>query len=722
MADDMTVIDASALASFDYTTYLADYFSSTNVGTTRGSSTYYSGTSTEGFGYYSGSEVGFRYTTDPANTAQVLLQGENIAYDGIYNAGHGISGDVDGFTLGYYTADTTYTQDDEAGTRSELTGVVNGLVVSGLDYSTAVGTGTVDSNLVSTLYYALQKANTVVDLDNDGTSGLEYVDQIYTLLSAKAQHFIGSAGDDNYVGTAYGDLIDGGAGADTLAGGAGDDTYIVDDADDVVTENADGGTDTVQTSLNHYQIGDNVENLTLTGSENLFGYGNGLDNVITGNSGANTLYGLAGNDTLNGGAGADTMVGGTGDDVYYLDVYADTLTENADEGTDTIVTAYTHLQIRANIENIIQTGTAGQFSYGNTLNNTMTATPAGGNLYGMEGTDTLIGGVSADVLDGGTDADVMIGGDGNDSYTIDNVGDVVTEASNAGTDTVSTSLDNYVLADNFENLTLLGSDDDDTADADLNGSGNSVANTVIGNDGANRLYGLGGIDKLYGGAGNDVLDGGTGADVLTGGAGNDTYVVDRRSDTIVELNGGGTDTVRTSVSLTLGDYVENLTLTGDAALSANGNALANTLTGNVGDNVLKGLAGADVLSGKAGADSLYGGAGIDTLSGGAGADTFYFAAGDTAAKKASADTITDFKLKQHDMIDLASIDANENKKGNQAFDFIGDHAFSHTAGELRYVEGKSDTYIYGDTDGDGKADFTIHLDGAYHVKDDFFAL
>ncbi|MFN9938313.1 MAG: sodium:calcium exchanger, partial [bacterium] len=101
----------------------------------------------------------------------------------------------------------------------------------------------------------------------------------------------------------------------------------------------------------------------------------------------------------------------------------------------------------------------------------------------------------------------------------------------------------FTLGTHVENLVLTGS-------GAINGTGNGAANALTGNGGANSLYGLGG---------NDTLDGGGGTDVLIGGAGNDTYVTDG-TDTITESSGEGTDTVRASVSFTLGTHVENLVL------------------------------------------------------------------------------------------------------------------------------------------------------------------
>lgn len=149
------------------------------------------------------------------------------------------------------------------------------------------------------------------------------------------------------------------------------------------------------------------------------------------------------------------------------------------------------------------------------------------------------------------------------------------------------------------------------------GSGHDL---VIGNFANNQLYGGAGNDTLRGNGGNDTLVGGRGADLMQGGIGDDLYFVDALQDRVVEAENAGIDTVRSTVSLTLGANLENLVLISDAAQNGTGNGLANVLTGNAHANQLYGLAGYDTLLGGGGNDTLNGGPGNDLLNGGAGRD------------------------------------------------------------------------------------------------------
>jgi Ca2+-binding RTX toxin-like protein len=215
---------------------------------------------------------------------------------------------------------------------------------------------------------------------------------------------------------------------------------------------------------------------------------------------------------------------------------------------------------------------------GTAVANTLNGTAGDDEIYGLGGNDTLNGNAGNDLLDGGSGVDRMAGGAGNDTYVVDNAADAVTEAANAGIDLVRTTRNNYTLTNNVENLTYVG-------DATFTGTGNGLAN------------------RIQGGIGNDVIDGRGGADTMIGGIGNDRYVVDNVGDVVVEQAGEGTDMVTASMSYVLGANVENLTLSGNAAINGTGNAVANIITGNNGANILRGAGGADTLNGGAGNDT-----------------------------------------------------------------------------------------------------------------------
>jgi Ca2+-binding RTX toxin-like protein len=403
---------------------------------------------------------------------------------------------------------------------------------------------------------------------------------------AQSQLLDGGSGNDQLFGSSSSDWIDGGAGADTLSGGGGNDTYTVDDAGDVVVEATGAGDDHVRSTIT-YTLANDLEHLTLLGSAAINGSGNAAANRITGNSAANRLEGLAGNDTLDGGAGADTMVGGLGTDLYRVDDSGDVIIETGND-SDT-VEASLNYTLGARVENLVLIGSA-LSGMGNALNNRLT-----GNALN-------------NTLNGGAGADEMIGGLGDDTYIVDSSGDVVTEATNAGIDTVQSSV-SYTLGSTLENLTLTGS-------LDINGTGNATDNRLIGNGGDN------------------VLNGGTGNDTMEGGAGDDIYIVDVAGDIVTEAPDSGLDSVRTALaSYTLGTNLENLQLfvTQDTvARNGTGNGLANVIVGNNGANQLSGLDGDDQLVGNNGNDTLLGGAGNDLLDGGANDDRMEGGAGDDA--------------------------------------------------------------------------------------------
>ncbi|MDR6759240.1 Ca2+-binding RTX toxin-like protein [Mycoplana sp. BE70] len=324
-------------------------------------------------------------------------------------------------------------------------------------------------------------------------------------------------------------------------------------------------------------------------------------------------------------------------------------------------------------------GTNGRLSgevYGGEGNDEIRGGSDNDRFYGEAGADKLYGGSGNDMLDGGADRDFLYGGAGNDTFVVVNAGDKVIENASEGTDLVLASV-SFTLAANVERLTLTGT-------TKINGTGNNLANVLIGNTADN------------------VLDGKAGADKMQGGKGNDTYVVDNRGDAVVEKADEGIDFIKASVSYTLGANIENLTLTGTGNLSGTGNTLANVMKGSSGNNTLKG---------EAGNDTIYGGVGADKLYGGLGADTFVFTSiADSTVASSGRDTIYDFSRAQKDKIDLKAIDASAKAGGDQAFTFIGKETFHKKAGELRYEIKSGNTFIQGDVNGDGKADFSITLD------------
>ncbi|MEE4450764.1 family 16 glycosylhydrolase [Novosphingobium resinovorum] len=304
-----------------------------------------------------------------------------------------------------------------------------------------------------------------------------------------------------------------------------------------------------------------------------------------------------------------------------------------------------------------------------------------------DGDDVLAGTKGNDTLDGMAGADRMSGGAGNDSYFVDNVGDVVIETSNNGGKDIIYSAVDYVISAFVENMQLLGT-------ANLKGTGNALANIITGNAGDNVLLGLGGNDELIGGAGNDVLDGGTGADKMVGGLGDDVYYVDNVKDVVVELASEGRDTVRSTVNFSLvGKSIETLILEGTANLTATGNEQANTLVGNAGNNVLDGGAGVDIMSGGQGDDVYYVDRADDRVieNPGEGNDTVYSA--------------VSFSLAGSNVENLyLTGTANTNATGSAGDDKLygndGNNSINGAAGADLVAGGKGDDTYYVDDAGD----------------------
>jgi Ca2+-binding RTX toxin-like protein len=316
--------------------------------------------------------------------------------------------------------------------------------------------------------------------------------------------------------------------------------------------------------------------------------GDGIDDLIIGNpyaastGGAYVIFGqqapvpvsepgTGGADTYDGGDLDDTLSGAGGDDVLNGGLGADVL--DGGDGID--------------------------------------------HLYGGVGADDLVGGAGGDLLDGGTGADAMAGGTGDDTYVVDDAGDAVTEVGGEGVDRVRAGV-TYTLGAEVENLQLTGT-------ANINGTGNALANQIDGNSGNNILSGGGGADVIRGAGGLDDLNGDDGNDQLLGGDGND------------ELYGGDSNDI-------LQGGADEDTLYGGAGLdNLDGGTGADVLYGEAGNDQLQGGDGIDLLYGGADNDVLRGGSGADVLAGGTGDDTYFVDdLSDTlteAAGEGTADTV-----------------------------------------------------------------------------------
>jgi Ca2+-binding RTX toxin-like protein len=175
------------------------------------------------------------------------------------------------------------------------------------------------------------------------------------------------------------------------------------------------------------------------------------------------------------------------------------------------------------------------------------------------------------------------------------------------------------------------------------------------------------------------------------------------------------------LTVVLKDVLNENTVGSTTSDTLSGGASTDTLAGGGGNDILDAGAGNDKVDGGVGNDRILGGAGKDLLSGGAGKDVFAFANKDTSSSKATADTITDFSGKAGDKIDLKLIDADVEKKGDQAFSFVGKNAFTK-AGQVRYEKAGKDTYVYINTDSDKTAEGVIKVKGALDMQKSWFVL
>jgi Ca2+-binding RTX toxin-like protein len=295
-------------------------------------------------------------------------------------------------------------------------GAGNDSLIGGTGNDTLAGGKGNDSYVVDTPFDVIieqlgEGTDTVTFIAYTGTYVLS--DNLENLMlgdTTASIHGIGNNLNNTITGNSASNIIDGGTGTDTLIGGAGNDFYFVDNVNDVIIEvppispTSAPEIETVFSSIT-YTLGDNLENLNLTGTANLNGTGNNLKNNITGNAGKNILNGGGGNDILDGGAGADTLIGGTGSDTYIVDNVGDKVQEKVNQGIDTVVSFVNYtLPANVEVENLTLGGIDNLKGYGNNLNNSIYGNSGNNVLYGGGGDDLLFGGAGADQFNYNTKA------------------------------------------------------------------------------------------------------------------------------------------------------------------------------------------------------------------------------------------------------------------------------------------------------------------------------
>ncbi len=447
-------------------------------------------------------------------------------------------------------------------------------------------------------------------------------------------------------------------------------------------------------------------NDTLTGTESgefISAYGG--DDLIYSYGGDDTIDGGNGNDSIYGGDGADSISGGAGDD--YIQANLDDAYIDGGDGNDTIY--FSDYSLSGLVSADLSSGNA--------------------EISGLNYTATNF--ENADIYLSSTNATLSIVGSEDDNNffysagnsTVDGLGGNDTVLSWRGDDSLIGGLGDDSLDSWHGNDTLDGGAGNDTLVA---GAGDDL---LLGGADADSLLGGDGDDTLNGGAGNDTLDGGTGSDTVDGGDDDDLIYGSSGADM---LSGGlGFDVLSyaTSTSRIILDLNNSAVNFGDAVGDVvdgfeeyHASDFTDQLRGDAGDNVffgggvtdrLYGRAGDDSLNGEAGADAIYGNLGADEMTGGddTARDRFiYFQMSESGVGAGNRDVITDFGSGE-DRIEISRFDADITQGFKQRFDFVGDAAFSNTAGELRYEQTGGSTIVQADVNGDGIADFEIELLG-----------
>ncbi len=591
-----------------------------------------------------GGEVEVLSTTDRLGTQAIDLTGNEFGNALYGNAATNVlsGGGGDDLLDGGAGADTmrgglgndSYVVDAANDVVVEAAGEGRDTVFSGVSYTLAAGT---EVEVLSTT-------------DRAGTQSIDLTGNEF------GNALFGNAAANTLVGLDGDDILDGGAGADRMTGGLGNDVYVVDDAGDVVTENAGEGTDEIRTTLSSYTIADNVEKLT--------GIGTGFQ-TLRGNAGNNAIAtGAAGGFVDFSAGGTDTGTGNVGVDVFYFGATLDQ-SDKADGGAGKDVA-------------VLQ----GNYSGGVTLGD-----------HALDNIETL------SIL---SHSDARFGGGGASPFTY-----------------VIHSVDGNVAAGQqlIVNASTLEAGENFTFDGSAEHDGGFF---IYGGKGDDHLTGGSGLDVFFfaedGRFGaNDSVNGGAGSDILVL-RGN--YTIDMATSTVTNvetvtlMSGSDSRFFSTTSSFSYDIKTADTTVAAGASMTFNGGGLhlGETLhfDGSAehdgGIYRVFGGADADVIKGGSGNDLIFGGLGGDTLSGGGGADTFRYQ--DVAeSTMASRDQILDFA--NGDKIDLSRIDAISGTGANDAFTFV--NSFSGHAGELTATNGGSGNVwtVSGDVDGDGNADFQL---------------
>ncbi|WP_426235100.1 beta strand repeat-containing protein [Pseudomonas sp. TWP3-2] len=648
------------------------------------------------------------------------------ALDNIITGGNGNDlfyggGGADQFIGGAGRDTVSYLDSTVAMNINLKTGVISGIgagdtyngieVVAGSKYN---DTFVVDSRITGvdggegfdTVDYSTSTAGVNVDIrPGTGLAGVGGDSQGVTL--AGVEKVIGSAFNDSFTTDAY--LFA------TYEGGAGDDTYYVNGGGVTVIEQVGGGNDEVRVSYKDHMLAANVERLTYTGTGSFTGWGNALDNIITGGNGNDLFYGGGGADQFIGGAGRDTVsyldstvamninlkTGvisgiGAGDTYNGIEVvagskYNDTFVVDSritgvdgGEGFDTV--DYSTSTAGVNVDIRPGTGLAG----------------VGGDSQGvtLAGVEKVIGSAFNDSFT--TDAYLFAtyeGGAGDDTYYVNGGGVTVIEQAGGGNDEVRVSYKDHTLAANVERLTYTGT-------GAFTGWGNALDNIITGGNGNDLFYGGGGADQFIGGAGRDTVsyldstvamninlktgvisgigagDTYNGIEVVAGSKFNDTFVVDSR---ITGVDGGeGFDTVDYSTS-TAGINVDIRPGTG--------------LAGVGGDSQGVTLAGIEKVIGTAFNDSFTTDAYLfATYEGGAGDDTYYVNGGGVTVIEQAGGGNDEVRVSYKDHTLAANVE-RLTYTGTGAFTGIGNALDNIITGgngnDLLYGGGGADQFIGG---------------------------